>query len=243
MRRARGLAAALLALASASVAGQEITGAGDELPRRAAEAIVIVEPAFPKTALARGASVSVDVVGRVRLDGTIGNADIRATPDDPEVRKAVEEVIGAWLFWPEIDAATCEAREVEAQVRIYFEVAGGQPRVSFSFPREKLRPRTPWDANRMFEQEGIRPVHKVMPKYPREAIIRKIEKARVIALLRVESDGSVSKVTAAPTYAHGSFLQQAARALIKWDFEVNPKRVKPGESVCTSAVLDFILVD
>lgn len=112
----RCLAAALgtiLSFTLIPLAAQEITGFGEELEKRAVRLQLVVPPVYPKDALARGETATIDVTARVRADGTMDFPIVHATPDQAAFQKAILEAVPYWLFQPPVDGDTCEPREVE----------------------------------------------------------------------------------------------------------------------------------
>jgi TonB family protein len=214
----RMCAAAALLFAGASIA-QEITGFGEELEKRAVKLILVATPDYPKDALARGETATIDVTGVVKANGHLDFPMVHATPEQAAFQKAILEVAAYWLFELPVDSATCAPREVEGRVRVWFEIVEGKPKISMSQAKD------PIDAARVAGKTW-----KSMLKsrddnrriqYPRAALSRGVE-GRVNALLAIERSGKVAKVSLRPGVRNSWFEADIVRILSTWEYEILP---------------------
>ena len=221
----------MLALDSAATTGREGIVGEDELRERAAEALLIVAPEYPKDLVAAGVQGTVDLFGHVRADGHFDVGRIEAT--HPELRRAVEEVTRHWLLRPSY-GPDCEARPAPVQVRLWFEVKSGKGVVSMSQGRTAIRA----DTTRV-PRKQLKRIEGDDPFYPKHLIRRALE-GEVEALMRITPAGEVASVQILP----GPFAQEFGPALretlLEWRFEARAPDASP---VCYFFHARYRLVD
>lgn len=184
-----------------------------ELAEGAARVVMFVPPDYPPAALRENVEATVDVVGTVRPDGRLEVARMEASVERAEFRKAIEEVAKFWLFRPSYDRQ-CRPREVEGRLRIWFEIKEGKPAISISVPRVD---RAAVEARSPIERGTIKVVHRVEPRFPREAQNRGMTGA-VEALMRVAPSGVVEEVVIVPGVHAKVFGPAVAEALSQWRY-------------------------
>jgi len=146
----------------------------------------IVEPEYPREALARGLTGYVDVSGRVNGMHEIEDLQFHAGSPDAEVFvPGLRDVAKLWLFRPDLAGDTCFPAKQRMEVRVLFGIEDGKPRVAVeaahaspSMKNEKtLHPQCP------------------RPYYPVNAL-RSGYIANVYTRLNIAADGTVSSVQA-----------------------------------------------
>lgn len=126
-------------------------------PSRWGQPSRVVEPAYPKDALAAGLTGYVDVEGRIGARESMEEAVFK--PDSPQSEPFVatlKEVLPLWKFNAPL-ANDCLPSDERVTTRVWFELKDGQPRISVS-RRATSRRKDP---------EQHQPIRKVMPAYPR----------------------------------------------------------------------------
>lgn len=219
MRRPALAAAALVLTAGAAIASEpEVFHVED--PARWGTPSVVVEPAYPKDAIARRLAGYVDVAGRVTAVGTI--EDVELTPESAEhavLADAVKAVLPDWRFYPHT-GNDCQPTTEKARLRVWFSLEGDKPKVAFT--RAALPQR---------KERRIQPVYRRHPDYP-AAMQRAGYQSNVFARVEVARDGSVAAVTARaypedPGVDLTAFVRESERALRRWKFEPTPEGSRP----------------
>lgn len=245
MPERRNLAALFAAACWASVAFAP-TGAsaqdadpvwGEGLERRAARPYIIVAPRYPKEAGEQKRTATVDVVGPINEDGMMLTPLIRSSSTDAAFEKEVSEVIHLWIFKAPVDGLTCKPKTAEGQLRVWFEIGDDGPKVSISMQKEDVQ------VNRERKPSAGAPriVQKDVPVFPRSAIKRGVNGARVIALLRVVPSGDVAEVLFQNTGADREFYEESQRALKRWKFDMASYDFKNQQHACVEIPISFKL--
>lgn len=199
------------------------------LKAKAATSTVFVPPDYPKHAVGE-APVTVDVIGKVGIDGRLELESVASSSPDPAFAAAVREVASYWLFRPSYDDG-CRPRPVPAQLRVWFEVKEGKPAISFSQARADTAVPAP-DA-----PPTLKVTRRFHPEYPPEMQRRGYE-GSVEVLLRIAASGEVEEVSVVPSL----FSSMAERGLQKrmglWRFEERPAG---GGTSCASYVVQYKL--
>lgn len=188
-----------------------------------AQVLVLLAPNYPKDAYVRGDSAQVDVVGTVQGDGTLRNPRVSSFPQNPAFELAVMDVIKHWRFQPRVETPGCGFKETDAKLTIWFEIAGGKPKVSHS----RGAPANP-------SSVAIAPPDIVVTSIPQRGIVpeypEKLAKAQnkpgplaQIAYVGVKPDGTVGSVTLAPVLYYQDFQQTVYPALSTWRFAPQAK--------------------
>ncbi|APV48254.1 hypothetical protein BWI17_00315 [Betaproteobacteria bacterium GR16-43] len=234
------MAALLLASAPAFAEDEVLTGWGTELTSRPAQPMIVVPPEYPKAALAKGIQAVVDVVGTVTAAGAFTQPVYRSSVDDPAFQKAVEEVLGLWMFFAAVSGENCEPKAAEAQVRVWFEIENGKAKVSVSRPPDKDKAKLAAE-----ERAGayVKVLTRVSPVYPNKAIQKNIRGARIVALSQVGPDGRVQKIVYQNTGADPLFYGTSQYALERWVYEIGPGMLKDRPFVCLEHTFRYRLAD
>lgn len=224
MRR-RAILAALAVLARPALAADE--GAilsPQQMDEKAATVSMFVIPTYPPAAVAAALEATVDLIGEVLPDGRFSLRRIESTSPREEFANAVQEVVPLWLLRPGY-GRDCVAKAAAAQVRVWFEMKDGKPRISFS------------QANRLApapKSVGLKLVERLKLEYPDELRRRGIEGALEV-ILRIAPSGGVENVSVVP----GRLSEAASRSLRRlsaWRFE--PRAAESG-SLCVSYIVDY----
>ncbi len=239
---ARAFAPPAFALLAGPAFGQDVTGWGTELALRPARPYVVVAPDYPKAALAKGLEATVDVTGRISKDGVMEEPVFRSSVEDTSFRDAIAEVLKFWLFRSPVDADTCELKGGEAQMRVWYEIAGGKPKVSISMPSADL-PAASRTSAPAPETAPLTATRKETPIYPRRLIQKGVKGARVITVSRVGRDGKVQAVAFQNTRAAGLFLLETERALKLWEYDTSRYPLQERPFVCVEHTFDYKLMD
>lgn len=187
------------------------------------QVLVLLAPAYPKDAWVRGEHSQVDVVGTVQGDGTLRNPRVTSTPQNATFELAVMNVIKHWRFQPKVETPDCGFKETDAKLTLWFEIAGGKPKVSHS----RGAPANPASV-------AIAPPDIVVGRIPQRGLLppypEKLAKATnkpgpltQIAYLGVKADGSVASATLAPVLYYEDFQAPLYPALASWRFPPQPK--------------------
>jgi TonB family protein len=237
--RSASFFAAVLALLPAFAAAADPRPAEDELARRPARVTVFVPPEFPAQALRDGVEATVDVVGTVRGDGSLVIRRVDAIPDREDFRAAVTQVSKYWMFRPSY-GFDCGTREVEARLRVWFEIKVGGPAISVSFPDRAATPAPGVDAPARLGRAGTEfaPTYRPNPPYPNDAITRRAQ-GKVDALMRVGADGRVEQVVIVPDGHPRLFDNTVNSALSAWRFP--PRAGAAGLPRCVEVVVDYVI--
>jgi hypothetical protein len=197
----RGAAAAALWLAATAWAQDKPAPLKDDpTPSRVPRVSVFVPPDYPEGALKDSATAVVDVLGKVREDGTLDLDRVDVTPERDDFRAAVKKVAPYWIFSPRYDSR-CEAIVDEKQFRIWFELKDGKPAISISGVTTGKVPTDP-------SQDALfTPLNRVDPIYPHQAQLEGRE-GIVEALIRIAEDGHIEKVVIVPG-GNGQFFGAA----------------------------------
>lgn len=175
--------------------------------------LVLVAPTYPKEALAKGLTATVNVSGTVRTDGLLEGVRIESTPPGEAFESAVMDVVPLWRLQPRIVTPGCGAEDTRGRVTIWFEIADGKQKVSYGThpagsgaPAEIITDRAP--------------VRAVKPLYPRKlAQDPRAPKAILqLAYVAVSGDGDVTGVTVAPMLHYREFEPLLAAALRQWKY-------------------------
>lgn len=176
--------------------------------------LVLLAPAYPKEALARGETATVTVFGTIQTDGRLENVRIEAAAPNESFGVAVRQAAQLWRMQPRIVPPGCGATETEAKVTIWFEIADGKPKVSYAAIPPETASRTP----RIFNDR--KPIHSIAPQYPAKlAADPKTPKSLMqLAYVGVSADGSVTNVTVAPMLYYREFEPLIALAIRQWKY-------------------------
>lgn len=219
MRR-RALALGLVALAASVGAAEDLKSVTPYYSE--GQLLILIPPDYPADALARNETAAVEVSGRVLIDGSLQNMKLASSPPSPALEKAVRDVADNWRLHPRV-GSDCRMQEIETKVTIWFEIAGGKPKISYSLLKpEPLDPALKKEIN----ESALRSIRrKVRPRYPsRVAINRNApDESLQVAYARVESDGRVSSVSVVPRLYYKSYEDEIVHALSRWEFEPSPK--------------------
>jgi TonB family protein len=201
-------------------------------PALAQRIVAIVAPDYPPAALQAGETATLDVAGRVNADGSLALATLQIAGGSEAFVNAVKQAAPYWVFQPPIDAATCESRAGEVRMRVWFEMAGGKPKVSVSPPSDPQAP-----APNAFG-EVTRKAGKV-PFYPKAAQEKGLE-GEMFAVAKVDRTGQVWNVHLRPGLNTAVFGPPTYNALMKWQFDVaGYPEGKP--HICVEVPVDFKL--
>lgn len=209
----RSLALMLLAgacLASAPAATQ----APGKLLYADGRMLVLVAPRFPKEALEKGQTATVDVFATIRTDGRPENVRIEANPPNESFESAVMDVVPLWRLQPRIVPPGCGAADTQGHVTIWFEIDRGKPKVSYAtHPPAGIAP-----ADIHNDRRPVRTINPLFP--PKLAQDPKAPKSMTqIAYVSIAEDGAVTGVTVSPMLYYRDFEPFISAALHQWKFE------------------------
>jgi len=207
----RSLAMTLLA-ATALLAAPAVAQVADKLYYAEGGMLVLLAPAFPKDALARGESATVTVAGTVQTDGRLEGVRIETSPPNAAFESAVRQVVPLWRLQPRIVSPGCGAAETDGRVTIWFEIEDSKPKVRYAATRPVgLKPEIRNDRP---------PVRAFAPKFPAKfAVDPKTPKSVLqVAYLGVAEDGSVINVSLAPMLYYRDFEQDIVEAVRQWKY-------------------------
>ncbi len=175
--------------------------------------LVLVAPAFPREALAQGLTARIDVSGTVRTDGGLDNASIDTGAGNEAFAAAVKTVVPLWRLQPRIDPSSCLATEGKARVSLWFDIANGQPKVSYGTAR-------PEGAKAPDIRTDRKPDRMVAPLYPQKLAMDPNAPRAIlqVAYVAVAEDGSVTGVTVAPMLHYREFEPLLAAAIRQWKY-------------------------
>lgn len=175
--------------------------------------LVLVAPTFPREALAQGLTARIDVSGTVRTDGSLDNPAIESGAGQEAFAAAVRAVVPLWRLQPRIDPSSCLATEGKARVSIWFDIANGQPKLSYGTAR-------PEGATAPAIRIDRKPDKMVAPLYPQKlAMDPNAPKAILqVAYVGVAEDGTVTGVTVAPMFHYREFEPLLAAAIRQWKY-------------------------
>lgn len=181
--------------------------------------LVLVPPAFPKQALEKGQSATVEVFGTVRTDGLLEGIRIEATPPVEAFESAAMEVAAMMRLQPRIDAATCGAYETSGHVTFWFEIVDGKPKLSYGA-------HVPTGSTAAEIHVDRKPVHTVNPLYPAKLARspNAPKESLQIAYVAVAADGAVTGVTLAPALYYRDFEPLLVAAIRQWKYAPQPAR-------------------
>lgn len=171
--------------------------------------VAVVAPAYPAAAAQRGEMAIMDLEARLNPDGTIAMPSLKASGGSEAFVAAIREVAPLWVFQPAIDPVTCESRADDLRMRVWFEQAGGQPKVSVSLAPAAAAPATGPVTRRAGK----------LPFYPKAAQQQGIE-GEIFAVAKVDVTGRVWNVHLRPGLNKGAFAAPVHNALMKWEFDV-----------------------
>lgn len=209
--------AAFAAAAATAVPALAAEPAPDKPLYAEAGMLVLVAPAFPREALAKGLTARVDVIGTVRTDGTLANVRLEANPPQEAFESAVMDVVPLWRLQPRITSPGCLAAETEGRVAIWFDLVNGAPKVSYGTSR-------PPAAQPAEIRTDRKPVRMVAPLYPRKLAEdpRAPRAILQVAYVAVADDGAVTGVTVAPMLHYRDFEPLIAAAVRQWKYAPQP---------------------
>jgi TonB family protein len=193
--------------------------------------VAVVAPEYPKAALQAQETATLDVAGRVNADGTLAMSTLRISGAGDAFANAVKEVAPYWVLQPPIDPATCESRPGEVRMRVWFEIAGGQPKVSVSPPSDPTAPASAFG-------EVTRRAGKA-PFYPKAAQEQGLE-GEMFAVAKVDRTGNVWNVHLRPAMNTALFGPPVRNAMMKWQFDV-AGYPEGAPHVCVEVPVDFKL--
>ena len=215
--RQLALAAGLLAAGLALAAAEEAEILHDSPPERWGAPARIVQPEYPKAAIERRITGSVDFEGLVSEEGRLTGIEYR--PDSPAAEifvAALKGVVPHWVFHPAKDK-DCMPVARRFLTRVWFELDGGTPRIMASRRPESKRIGGP-------EPVAWKAEKRVHPSYPR-SLQRDGDQGLVYARVEVAPDGRVSSARAR-VYPQDRKLEPFARetekALVLWEFTPAP---------------------
>lgn len=199
---------------------------------------LLVPPTHPPVAAKDNPEVAVELTGTVRIDGTLANVKLASSSEDPAYRNAVQEVSSFWLFTPAL--RNCEFVETDGAVTLWFEKKDGEPKVSYSIPQAakaaqlaaaqelpKIDALNGYDAT---------PLTKKAVRFPKAATRSGMDVASFFSYVKVEPDGTVSKVSVAPARMKGAFEKAIQDAVLHWTFRPSAR------SWCGELIITFKLV-
>jgi len=224
----------LLALWAMPLPAQDITGVGDELTNRPIRIVAIVAPDYPKAPLQRKETATVDLAGRVKVDGTLEVPSLKVTGGDESFAAAVREVAPLWVFQPPLDERTCESRADELRMRVWFELDEGKPKVSVSNPASAAGASAPASGT----GDILRRKTGRMPAFPGQALNKGIQ-GTVVAVMKVDSQGNVKNVHIRPGMFNDWFGPVTERALYTWEFDVLPDYPRGKPHICIEIPVDY----
>jgi hypothetical protein len=218
-RRSSTALTALLALAAPAALAQ-------------ARIVAVVAPDYPPAALQRNETATLDLAGQVNADGTLAISTLKVTGAGEPFASAVKQVAPYWVFQPPIDPLSCESRASEVRMRVWFEQAGGLPKVSVSPPSyaDASAPGAPGEVTRKAGKA---------PYYPKAAQQKGLE-GEMFAVAKVDRTGQVWNVHLRPGLNTAVFGPPTYNALMKWQFDVaGYPEGKP--HICVEVPVDFKL--
>ena len=194
--------------------------------------VALVAPDYPAGAVQRNETATLEVAGSINADGSLAMSTLRISGGNEMFVNAVKQVVPYWVLQPPIDAMTCESRAGEVRMRVWFEMAGGQPKVSVSPPSDPQAPAA------SAYGEVARKSGKA-PFYPRAAQTKGLE-GEVYAVAKVDRTGQVWNVHVRPGLNTAVFGPPTHNALMKWQFDVaGYPEGKP--HICVEVPVDFKL--
>jgi TonB-like protein len=144
----------------------------------------VFAPEYPKEALDKGISGSVEIDGIVTGWRTLSDVKLRPEGASSAVFvKAVEEAIPHWRLFPPL-GNDCMPSNARVTTRAVFEIQDGKPRIFVEHAALERSGAPPVQFN---------PIRRVQPKYPKRILQAEIE-AIVYALLEVNPSGEVTEV-------------------------------------------------
>ena len=213
---ALALVASMKVLAAAADATAPTDVSYVEDPKRWGSPKAVVRPDYPPDLLAARVTGYVDVEGIVGPDGTLDK--VSYSPGDPGANafiKELQSVVPYWSFHTSY-GADCLPSDERVTVRVWFEIADGQPKISISRRTFAQRP----DPKQMKPLDDPLP----RPRFPYRAL-RDVVAATVYSRSMVEPDGSVSEVTTKafsrdnPAPGILRILEdEVQRALLQWHY-------------------------
>jgi TonB family protein len=182
--------------------------------------LILVVPEYPAEALARGETNTVEVKGRVGADGSLAGVTLLSDPPNRAFEESITGAVTHWRLMPWL-GKDCRWEEREARVTIWFEIAEGKPKISYSRP--KLMTRSPDEARvAKTDESRYRIIQHVSPRYPSGVWRAAPERVDQLAYICVGTDGKPSGVAVAPMRYYKSFEEEIVYSLKKWRFEVQP---------------------
>lgn len=195
--------------------------------------VAVVAPEYPKAALQANETATLEVAGRVNADGSLETPSLRISGGSEPFAKAVRDVASYWVLQPPIDPVSCESRPGEIRMRVWFELAGGQPKVSVSPASDPAAPTTASAFGDVTRRAGKAPF------YPKAAQQKGLE-GEMFAVAKVDRGGTVWNVHLRPGMNTALFGPPVRSALMKWQFDV--AGYPEGKAhVCVEVPVDFKL--
>jgi hypothetical protein len=181
----------------------------------------LVEPEFPRRALAEGRSGYVDVRGRVSATGTL--EAVEYSPENPQAGVFIDpirRVLRYWEFQPPI-GRTCQPSEERVVNRVWFEAGNGKPHVSVTLIRPQL-PGAP---------RAARPLASEQPR-AREAARRAGDAVAIYSRVNVDAAGEVVSVEPRAYFRRRGtntreLEHEVIRALTQWRFPAAAEDATP----------------
>jgi TonB family protein len=226
----RSIRAAILAAAAllSTPAGAQAPAAPDPAAAKAPEKLryvegamlVLVAPAYPKAALARGETATVRVAGTIQTDGRLEIDKVESRAPDDAFALAVREAAKLWRMQPRIVTPSCDAVEVRSEVTVWFEIVDGKPKVSYAVkgpPQGSPPPQIHKDRA---------PIRSIAPEYPAKLAFEPNTPKSIpqIAYIGVAESGDVINVTLAPLLYYREFEHLIALAIRQWKYEPQESR-------------------
>ena len=142
----------------------------------------------------------------MRTDGGLDNASIDPGAGNEAFAAAVKTVVPLWRLQPRIDPSSMPRHRGKARVSLWFDIANGQPKVSYGTRAARGREAPDIRTDR-------KPDRMVAPLYPQKlAMDPNAPKAILqVAYVAVAEDGSVTGVTVAPMLHYREFEPSSPR--------------------------------
>ena len=180
----------------------------------------VMEPDYPKDALARKLSGFVDITGAVSPTGRLRNVEYKASSEEAKIFiEPLAQVIEHWAVAPPLDAQ-CQPHDLVVKNRVWFDLSEDRPKMSVALLREPG------------EKPAAPPFKRISgkdPVYPYR-MQRMGWQANVFAKVGIAPDGSVVSVDATaypkqPRVDLTQFEEEVKQAAAKWKY---PATGRPG---------------
>jgi hypothetical protein len=177
MKKTTAMSVLAIATLSAPAWAQEM----ERDPQAFARPLVLVRPEPPAFREGQAAKRRYVVSVQIAADGTV-NGPIGIEPDDPEMRKSVEDAARFWIFYPGLDA-DCKPSARSGRVEFEYEPNGeGKAWAEFAVLQGVNKP----------DLDGMDMKARYTPRYPASELHRGIE-GRLTIALKVLPDGSTTE--------------------------------------------------